>query len=185
MIGADSHTCTYGALNAFATGVGSTDLAAALISGQMWFRVPESIRFCCRGQLPAGVYSKDLILYLIGQVTADGATYMSAEYTGEAIEALSVEARFTIANMAVEMGAKAGIMEADDKVWAWVHQHRVPDAPIRGMGTASTGWVSDRMGIPARRLRGGQPGPGRGLRQGPGIRRERPGAAGGQTPPGG
>ena len=126
VIGADSHTCTYGALNAFATGVGSTDLAAALISGKMWFKVPESIRFVCRGRLPAGVYSKDLILYLIGQVTADGATYMAAEYTGEAIAALSVDARFTIANMAIEMGAKAGLMEADDKVWDWVREHRVP-----------------------------------------------------------
>ena len=123
VIGADSHTCTYGALNAFATGVGSTDLAAALISGQMWFKVPESIKFVCHGQLSAGVYSKDLILYLIGQVTADGATYMAAEYTGEAISSLSVEARFTIANMAIEMGAKAGLMEADDKVWTWVREH--------------------------------------------------------------
>ncbi len=124
VIGADSHTCTYGALNAFATGVGSTDLAAGLISGQMWFKVPESIKFVCNGLLPAGVYSKDLILFLIGQVTADGATYMAAEYTGEAIDALSVDARFTIANMAIEMGAKAGLMEADDKVWAWVREHR-------------------------------------------------------------
>lgn len=123
VIGADSHTCTYGALNAFATGVGSTDLAAALISGKMWFKVPESLRFVCRGRLPAGVYSKDLILFLIGQVTADGATYMAAEYTGEAIGALSVDARFTIANMAIEMGAKAGLMEADDKVLDWVREH--------------------------------------------------------------
>jgi 3-isopropylmalate/(R)-2-methylmalate dehydratase large subunit len=126
VIGADSHTCTYGALNAFATGVGSTDLAAALISGKMWFKVPESIRFVCHGRLPAGVYSKDLILYLIGQVTADGATYMAAEYTGEAIAALSVDARFTIANMAIEMGAKAGLMGADDKVLSWVREHQAP-----------------------------------------------------------
>ncbi len=136
VIGADSHTCTYGALNAFATGVGSTDLAAALISGKMWFKVPESVRFVCRGRLSAGVYSKDLILYLIGQVTADGATYLAAEYTGEAIDALSVDARFTIANMAIEMGAKAGLMEADDKVWDWVREHRAPDP--------STGWVPRR-----------------------------------------
>ena len=120
VIGADSHTCTYGALNSFATGVGSTDLAAALISGKMWFKVPESMRFVCRGRLPAGVFSKDLILYLIGQMTADGATYQAAEYTGQAIGALSVDARFTITNMAIEMGAKAGLMEADDQVWDWV-----------------------------------------------------------------
>jgi 3-isopropylmalate/(R)-2-methylmalate dehydratase large subunit len=123
VIGADSHTCTYGALNAFSTGVGSTDLAAALISGKMWFKVPESIKFVCQGRLPKGVYAKDLILFLIGQVTADGATYMSAEFTGEAIAALSVDARLTISNMAIEMGAKAGLMEADDKTWAWLGQH--------------------------------------------------------------
>lgn len=123
VIGADSHTCTYGALNAFATGVGSTDLAAALISGKMWFKVPETIKFVCHGRLPKGVYAKDLILYLIGDVTADGATYMAAEFTGEAINALSVDARFTIANMAIEMGAKAGLMEADEKVWEWVKEH--------------------------------------------------------------
>ena len=123
VIGADSHTCTYGALNAFATGVGSTDLAAALISGKMWFKVPETIKFICHGRLPAGVYSKDLILFLINQVTADGVTYMAAEYTGEAISQLSVEARFTISNMAIEMGAKAGLMEADDKVMEWVCDH--------------------------------------------------------------
>jgi 3-isopropylmalate/(R)-2-methylmalate dehydratase large subunit len=123
VVGADSHTCTYGALNAFATGVGSTDLAAALISGKMWFKVPETIKFICNGHLPQGVYSKDLILYLISQVTADGATYMAAEYTGEAISDLSVDARFTISNMAIEMGAKVGLMEADDKVWEWVRAH--------------------------------------------------------------
>ncbi|MGQ9497885.1 MAG: 3-isopropylmalate dehydratase large subunit [Desulfotomaculales bacterium] len=120
VIGADSHTCTYGAVNAFATGVGSTDLAAALITGQMWFKVPPTVKFVCHGLLPAGVYAKDLILYLITQVTADGATYMAAEFGGEAIGALSMEGRFTIANMAVEMGAKAGLMEADEKTLQWL-----------------------------------------------------------------
>lgn len=123
VIGADSHTCTYGALNAFSTGVGSTDLAGALISGQMWFKVPETIRFVCHGVLPRGVFAKDLILYLIGDVTADGATYMAAEYVGEAISALSQDARFTISNMAIEMGAKAGLMEADEKTFAWLRQY--------------------------------------------------------------
>ncbi len=122
VIGADSHTCTYGALNAFSTGVGSTDLAGGLIAGRMWFKVPETVKIVCNETLPAGVYSKDLILYLIGEVTADGATYMAAEYTGEAIAAMSQEARFTIANMAVEMGAKAGLMEADDKTLAWLRR---------------------------------------------------------------
>lgn len=123
VVGADSHTCTYGALNAFATGVGSTDLAAALISGHMWFKVPETLRIVCHGILPRGVYAKDLILYLIGDLTADGATYMAVEYTGEAISALSQEGRFTVANMAVEMGAKAGLMEADEKTLAWIAVH--------------------------------------------------------------
>ena len=130
VIGADSHTCTYGALNAFSTGVGSTDLAAGLISGHLWFKVPETIKFVLNGVLPKGVYAKDLILYLIGDVSADGATYMSAEYTGEAISALSMEGRFTISgrsspspgiiNMAIEMGAKSGLMEADEKTFDWL-----------------------------------------------------------------
>jgi len=122
VIGADSHTCTYGALNAFSTGVGSTDLAGGLISGRMWFKVPESVKFVCSGTLAPGVYSKDLILYLIGEVTADGATYLAAEFVGEAIAAMSQEARFTMANMAIEMGAKAGLMEADEKTAAWLRR---------------------------------------------------------------
>lgn len=122
VIGADSHTCTYGALNAFSTGVGSTDLAGGLISGRMWFKVPESIKFVCSGTLAPGVYSKDLILYLIGEVTADGATYLAAEFVGEAIAEMSQEARFTMANMAIEMGAKAGLMEADEKTAAWLRR---------------------------------------------------------------
>ncbi len=123
VIGADSHTCTYGAINVFSTGVGSTDLAAGIISGKLWFKVPETIKFILNGTLPQGVYSKDLILYLIGDITADGATYMAAEYTGQAIDELSIEARFTISNMAIEMGAKCGLMEADDKTIAWVKEH--------------------------------------------------------------
>lgn len=123
VIGADSHTCTYGAINVFSTGVGSTDLAAGIIAGKLWFKVPETFKFQLNGRLPRGVFSKDLILHLIGDVTADGATYMAAEYTGEAITDLSVEARFTISNMAIEMGAKCGLMEADEKTLAWVKQH--------------------------------------------------------------
>jgi 3-isopropylmalate/(R)-2-methylmalate dehydratase large subunit len=123
VIGADSHTCTYGAINAFSTGVGSTDLAAALLSGKLWFKVPETLRFVLNGTLSEGVYSKDLILFLIKEVTADGATYMAAEYVGEAINSLSVDDRFTISNMAVEMGAKVGLMLADEKTEAWVKAH--------------------------------------------------------------
>lgn len=123
VIGADSHTCTYGAINALSTGVGSTDLAAGLLSGKLWFKVPETFKFVLNGELPQGVFSKDLILHLIGDVTADGATYMAAEYLGEAIDKLSIEARFTISNMAIEMGAKCGLMEADEKTTDWVKAH--------------------------------------------------------------
>jgi 3-isopropylmalate/(R)-2-methylmalate dehydratase large subunit len=120
VVGADSHTCTYGALGVFSTGVGSTDLAAALVSGKLWFKVPQSIKFVVNGEWPEGVYSKDLILKIIGDIGADGATYYSAEFTGSAISDLSVEARFTISNMAVEMGAKAGLMETDQKAVDWL-----------------------------------------------------------------
>ncbi len=116
VIGADSHTCTYGALNVLSTGVGSTDLAMTLRSGVNWFRVPESVKVVLRGRLPKGVYSKDVILRIIGDVTANGCTYKSVEFTGPALSAMSVDARLTIANMAVEMGAKCGLMEVDTKV---------------------------------------------------------------------
>ena len=130
VIGADSHTCTYGAINVFSTGLGSTDVAAGWIAGKLWFKVPESVRVNFNGKLPKGVYSKDLILSLIGQIGADGATYESLEIYGDAIDALSVDARFTLSNMAIECGAKAGIMRADKKVLDWVkthHPHRAPN----------------------------------------------------------
>ncbi len=120
VVGADSHTCTYGAINVFSTGVGSTDLAAAMISGKLWFKVPETIQFRCEGALQPGVSSKDLILRIIGDIGADGATYMAAEFTGEGVTRMEIEERFTIANMAIEMGAKAGLMEYDEKVEAWL-----------------------------------------------------------------
>ncbi len=131
VIGTDSHTTTYGAINVFSTGVGASDLAAALISGKLWFKVPETIRFVLNGRIPKGVYSKDLMLHMIGSVTVDGATYKAAEYVGEAIRELSVDARFTISNMAVEMGAKAGLMEADEKTLAWLDgRARRPFQPV-------------------------------------------------------
>ena len=115
VMGADSHTCTYGAINVFSTGVGSTDLAICAASGKNWFKVPETIKFVCDGSLPKGVYAKDLMLYIIGDVTADGCTYKSAEFCGSTIDDLSIESRFTISNMAIEMGAKCGIMLWDKK----------------------------------------------------------------------
>lgn len=123
VVGADSHTTTYGALNVFSTGVGSTDLAAAMLTGKLWFKVPETYRLVCRGRLPRGVYAKDLILHLAGRLTADGATYLALEFAGEVIDELSVEGRFTLSNMAVEVGAKAGLMAADAKTLAWVAEH--------------------------------------------------------------
>lgn len=120
VLGADSHTCTYGAINVLSTGVGSTDLAITLVSGKNWFRVPESIKVVVSGKLPKGVYSKDIALHLIGDIGAGGATYRSVEFTGNAIAGLSVEARFTISNMAVEMGAKCGLMECDKKTLRWL-----------------------------------------------------------------
>jgi len=131
VVGADSHTCTYGALNAFATGVGSTDLAAVWISGKLWFRVPETIRIVLEGELPSGVYAKDLILYLIGKFTSKGANYQAVEFTGSTISSLSMEARFTVANMVVEMGAKTGIMPADNKLLQWLKSFsRHPFSPV-------------------------------------------------------
>lgn len=123
VIGADSHTTTYGALNAMAVGVGSTDVAIVLASGKNWFRVPETIRMVINGKLPKGVYSKDIILSIIGKTKADGCTYNSVEFSGNTIAQLSLEARFTITNMAVEMGAKCGLMEADWKVLEWVKKN--------------------------------------------------------------
>jgi 3-isopropylmalate/(R)-2-methylmalate dehydratase large subunit len=123
VLGADSHTCTYGAINVFSTGVGSTDLAITLASGKNWFRVPETIKVIVNGRLPKGVYSKDIILHIAKDIGANGATYKSVEFYGEAISAMSVDARLTISNMAVEIGAKAGLMEADEKVLKWVKEH--------------------------------------------------------------
>jgi 3-isopropylmalate/(R)-2-methylmalate dehydratase large subunit len=115
IIGADSHTCTYGGIGAFATGVGSTDLAAALITGETWFKVPPTIKVIYEGQTGKWVSAKDMILYLIGEIGVDGALYKALEFSGEAIEALSVEGRLTMANMAIEAGAKNGIFAADEK----------------------------------------------------------------------
>jgi len=125
VLGADSHTCTYGALNVLSTGVGSTDLAITVASGKNWFKVPESIKVVVSGKLPVASYSKDIILYIIGKMGAKAATYKSVEFTGSGIKDLTVDARFTISNMAVEMGAKFGVMEPDPKVVKWVKTHSI------------------------------------------------------------
>ena len=120
IIGADSHTCTYGALGAFSTGVGSTDMAAAMATGEVWLKVPEAIKFIYKGKLNKWVEGKDLILYTIGSVGVDGARYMSMEFTGDAIKHLSMDQRFTMTNMAIEAGGKNGIIEPDDTTVKYV-----------------------------------------------------------------
>ncbi|SFE06439.1 3-isopropylmalate dehydratase, large subunit [Thermoanaerobacter thermohydrosulfuricus] len=119
VIGADSHTCTYGALTCFSTGVGSTDMAAAMATGKVWFKVPEAIKFVLKGNLQKWVSGKDVILYIIGKIGVDGALYKSMEFTGN-IKALSIDDRFTIANMAIEAGAKNGIFDFDEITDAYV-----------------------------------------------------------------
>ena len=119
-VGADSHTCTYGALGAFSTGVGSTDLAAAMMTGELWFKVPETIKFVYHGKLRPWVGGKDLILYTIGLIGVDGALYRAMEFTGETVAQLTMADRFTMANMAVEAGAKNGIFIPDAVTEAYV-----------------------------------------------------------------
>jgi 3-isopropylmalate/(R)-2-methylmalate dehydratase large subunit len=120
VLGADSHTCTYGALGVLSTGVGSTDLAVSLASGKNWFKVPESIKVVVKGGFPKGVFAKDLILKMIGDFGANGATYKSVEFCGETIKGLSMDARFTICNMGVEMGAKFSVIAADKVALEWL-----------------------------------------------------------------
>lgn len=115
VIGGDSHTCTYGGLGAFSTGVGSTDLAAGMALGKLWFKVPESMKFIYRGRLQKYVTGKDLILFTIGKIGVDGALYKAVEFTGETIKHLSMDERFTLCNMAIEAGAKNGIVPPDEK----------------------------------------------------------------------
>jgi 3-isopropylmalate/(R)-2-methylmalate dehydratase large subunit len=120
VVGADSHTCTYGALGAFATGMGSTDIAVAMAIGEIWMKVPPTIKFVYHGKLGKWVGGKDLILYTIGDIGVDGALYSVMEFTGEAIGALSMDGRFTMANMAIEAGAKAGVFRVDSKTLQYV-----------------------------------------------------------------
>lgn len=130
IIGADSHTCTYGALGAFSTGVGSTDMAAAMATGEAWFKVPEAIKIVLKGKLPRWVSGKDVILHIIGMIGVDGALYQSMEYTGEGVAELSMDDRFTIANMAIEAGAKNGIFEVDEKTLEYVKEHSNKDYTV-------------------------------------------------------
>jgi len=121
IIGADSHTCTYGALGAFATGVGSTDAAAGMATGEAWFKVPASIKFNVTGKLAPWVCGKDIILHIIGMIGVDGALYQSMEFTGDTIQGLGMDDRMTICNMAIEAGGKSGIIAVDDTTRAYVN----------------------------------------------------------------
>lgn len=123
VIGADSHTCTYGALGAFSTGVGSTDMAAGCVTGKAWFKVPSAIRINLTGKLQEYVSGKDVILHIIGRIGVDGALYKSMEFTGEGVAELSMDDRFTIANMAIEAGGKNGIFPVDEKTTAYMKEH--------------------------------------------------------------
>lgn len=120
ILGADSHSCTYGGLGCFSTGVGSTDLAAAMVLGETWLRVPETIQVQVHGELPADCVAKDLILEIIGQLGVDGASYRALEFTGSGVEALSIEGRLTLCNMAIEAGAKNGVVAADELTAAYL-----------------------------------------------------------------
>ena len=120
VIGADSHTCTYGALGAFSTGVGSTDMAAGMATGMAWFKVPAAIKFVLNGKLPPKVSGKDLILHIIGMIGVDGALYKSMEFTGPGVASLSMDDRLSICNMAIEAGAKNGIFPVDDVTKAYL-----------------------------------------------------------------
>jgi len=123
IVGGDSHTCTYGAFGAFSTGIGSTDLAAAIATGQLWFKVPQSIKFILKGSLPKGVYSKDVILAVIARIGTDGALYKAMEFVGDTLKDMTMEARMTITNMAIEAGGKNGIMPFDEVTKAYLDEH--------------------------------------------------------------
>lgn len=123
VIGADSHTCTYGAIGAFSTGVGTTDIATGMATGQLWFKVPSAIKFNLHGKLPQYVSGKDVILHIIGRIGVDGALYKSMEFTGEGVKELSMADRFTICNMAIEAGAKNGIFPVDEAAVEYLDKH--------------------------------------------------------------
>ncbi|MEM2093906.1 MAG: 3-isopropylmalate dehydratase large subunit [Candidatus Bathyarchaeia archaeon] len=122
IVGGDSHTCTYGAIGAFSTGIGSTEVASVMLTGRLWFKVPKAVNIVVNGRLNPPVSAKDLMLYIIGQFGADGATYMSVEFSGEAIREMSVSGRMTLCNMVVEMGGKNGIVEPDDKTSSYLRE---------------------------------------------------------------
>jgi 3-isopropylmalate/(R)-2-methylmalate dehydratase large subunit len=152
VVGADSHTCTGGALGAFATGVGSTDAAVAIALGKIWFKVPETIRVIVEGSLPIGVYGKDIILHLIGKIGVGGGTYKALEFQGDTIENLEMAGRMTIANMAVEAGAKVGLFPSDEVTKGWLNRMGRPQ-DFRRMLPDSDAFYEMTVQIDARELK--------------------------------
>lgn len=130
IIGADSHTCTYGALGAFSTGVGSTDMAAGMATGQAWFKVPSALKFVLTGKPAVWISGKDIILHIIGMIGVDGALYKSMEFVGDGLEYLSMDDRFTIANMAIEAGGKNGIFPVDNKTIEYMKEHSTKEYKV-------------------------------------------------------
>ena len=130
VIGADSHTCTYGALGAFSTGVGSTDMAAGMATGKAWFKVPSAIKFVLTGKPAEWISGKDIILHIIGMIGVDGALYKSMEFVGDGIQYLSMDDRFTMANMAIEAGGKNGIFPVDDETIAYMKEHSTKEYTV-------------------------------------------------------
>ncbi|MFN7088035.1 MAG: aconitase family protein, partial [Burkholderiales bacterium] len=123
VVGTDTHSTTYGAFNAFGTGVEGTDVAAVMMTGRLWLRVPETIRVELRGRLQPGVWAKDVTLHLLGRLGAEGANYRALEYCGEGVAAMAIDDRMTLANHAAELGAKAALLEADEKTFTWLEAH--------------------------------------------------------------
>lgn len=131
IVGSDSHTTTYGALGAFATGMGATDMAIVLATGEIWFKVPSTIKFNVEGKLQPMVMGKDIILHIIGEIGVEGASYKAMEFAGDTVKELSMDARFTLCNMAIEAGGKTGIIEPDEKTLKWVEERvRQPFKPV-------------------------------------------------------
>jgi 3-isopropylmalate/(R)-2-methylmalate dehydratase large subunit len=159
VVGGDSHTCTYGAIGAFSTGIGSTEVGSVMLTGKLWFKVPKAIDIIVRGRLRPPVAAKDLILHVIGQFGADGATYMTAEFSGEAIQAMGVHERMTLCNMVVEMGAKNGVVEPDEKTSAYLEEkglvpyrfvHSDPDASYEKTVECDASTLEPMVAIPYR-----------------------------------
>ncbi len=150
VLGADSHTCTYGAVGAFSTGVGSTDLAGAMLTGHTWVKVPETIKIELNGQLPEGVFAKDIILHLVGMLGIEGATYQAIEFSGNAVKAMSLDSRMTLANMVIEMGAKAGLVDMEGLELPYEYEEIRPDegAKYSQVLTIDVSEIEPRIAVP-------------------------------------